>query len=208
MSPKFAAAIFLTMAVTSAPAYACTMTQGSQVINPPNFQNTDPAWSVVNNATFTVGGGTAKVTVPGQQWGGVVYGGAFVDTGDVCVDIVLSADPNSGAGIVFGDTSNATYMIEIWASGEADVAEWTPEGWLNPVAEVASSLVKTGANASNDLRITWNGTSASAYINGQLFQTFPLAAFQGSKIGVEVESGGNNPTTVQFSNFSVTQIAK
>jgi hypothetical protein len=207
MSRKFATAVFLAMAVTSAPAYACTMTQGSQVISPPTFQIQDPAWSAINNGTFTVGGGVAKVTVPAQQWGGVVYGGAFVDTGDICVDFVLPADPNAGGGIVFGDTSAGIYMFEIWGSGEADVAEWTPEGWLNPVAEVASSLVKTGANASNDLRITWNGTSASAYINGQLFQTFPLAAFQGSKIGVEVESG-SNPATVQFSNLSVTQISK
>jgi hypothetical protein len=207
MSPKFATAVFLTIAVTSAPAYACTMTQGSQVINPPSFQNTDPAWTAINNGTFTIGGGTGKVTVPAQQWGGVVYGGAFVDTGDICVDAVLPADPNAGGGIVFSDTSGGIYMFEIWGSGEADVAEWTPEGWLNPVAEIASSLVKTGANASNDLRITWNGTSASAYINGQLFQTFPLTAVQGSKIGVEVESG-SNPATVQFSNLSVTQISK
>jgi hypothetical protein len=207
MSPKFATAVFLAMGVTAAPAYACTMTQGSQVISPPTFQNADPAWSAINNGTFTIGGGTAKVTVPAQQWGGVAYGGAFVDTGDVCVDLVLPADPNAGGGIVFSDTNAGIYMFEIWGSGEADVAEWTPEGWLNPVAEVASSLVKTGANASNDLRITWNGSSASAYINGQLFQTFPLAALQGSKIGVEVESG-SNPATVQFSNLSVTQISK
>jgi hypothetical protein len=210
MSPKFVTAVFLVMAATSAPAYACSMTQGSQVINPPSFQNPDPAWGPINSGTFTVGGGTAKVTVPAQQWGGMVYGGAFIDTGDVCVDIVLPSDNTAGAGIAFSDTNNGTYMFEIWGNGEADVAQWTPEGWLYPVAETASPAAKTGANATNELRITWNGTSASAYINGQLFQTFPLAAVQGSKLGLEVEAGSSQtaPTTAQFSNLSVTQIAK
>lgn len=206
MSLKFSTAVLVALAVSSAPAYACTMTQGSQVIDPPDLQNADPAWVAINNTTFDISGGTAKVTVPAQQWGGISYGGKFVDTGDICVNLVVP-DANSGGGIIFGDTEAGDYLFEIWGSGEADVAEFTTEGWLNPVAPVASSVIKTGANASNELRITWNGSTASAYINGQLFKTFPLSAFQGNKIGLAVE-GGNNSTTVQFSNLSVTAVSK
>jgi len=205
MSLKLTTAALLALAVSSAPAFACSMTQNSQVINPPNLTTTDPSWSAFNDATFTIGGGNATVTVPSNEWGGVVYGGKFVNTGDICVSVVINNDPNGGAGIIFGDTASDTFMFEIWANGQADVSDSNTQGWLSPVAEVASSLVKTGANASNELRITWNASSASAYINGQLFQTFPISAFQGSKIGLEVESGGGaNPTSAQFSNFSVT----
>jgi hypothetical protein len=204
MSLKFMAAALMALAVSSAPAYACSMTQGSQVINPPNFTVKDPAWSSINNGTFTIGGGNATISVPKTQWGGVVYGGKFIDTGDVCVSLVIP-DANSGAGIVFGDTESDTYMFEVWGSGQADVADFNTEGWLSPVAEVATPLVKTGANASNELRIVWNASSASAYINGQLFSTFPISGFQGSKIGLEVQADGPNATTsVQFSNLSVT----
>lgn len=203
MSLKFTTAALLALAVSSAPAYACSMSQSSQVINPPNFTVADPSWQPVNNGTFTIGSGNATVTVPAQQWGGVVYGGKFIDTGDVCVTLVIPTDPSSGAGIIFGDTESDTYMFEIWGSGQADVSDANTEGWLSPVAEVASSLVKTGANASNELRITWTASSASAYINGKLFNTFPISAFQGSKIGLVVE-GGANSTSVQFSNLSVT----
>jgi hypothetical protein len=206
MSLKLTTAALLALAVSSAPAFACSMTQGSQAINPPNLTDNDPAWAVFfPDTTFTIGGGNATVTSPSNEWAAVIYGGKFVNTGDICVSAVINNDPNGGAGIVFGDTNAGTYMFEIWANGEADVSEFTSQGWLNPVASVASSLVKTGANASNELRITWNASSASAYINGQLFKTFPVSAFQGSKIGLEVQSGGGaSPTSVQFSNFSVT----
>jgi hypothetical protein len=201
MSLKLTTATLFALAVTSAPVYACSMTQSSQVINPPNFTVTDPSWSAINNATFNISGGNATVTVPAQQWGGVAYGGKFVDSGDICVSLVVPAD--GGGGIIFGNTETDTYMFEIWGNGQADVADSTNEGWLSPVAEVASSLIKTGTNASNELRITWNATSASAYINGKLFNTFPLSAFQGNKIGLAVE-GGANSAAVQFSNLSVT----
>jgi hypothetical protein len=209
MSLKFATAALLAAAFGSAPAYACSMTQGSPAISPPSFQNADPAW-LTNNGTFTVGGGTAKLAVPGpNQWGYVVYGGAFINTGDICVQVVLP-DANTGAGIVFGDTEAGDYMFEIWGNGEADVSEWTPQGWLSPVAGVTSPLVKTGANATNELRITWSATSASAYINGQLFQTFPVSAFQGNKIGFEVQNGdqATTPVTVSFSSLSITQVSQ
>jgi hypothetical protein len=204
MSLKFTTAALLALAVTSAPAYACSMTQGSQAINPPNLTDNDPAWQA-SNTTLTIGGGNATVTAPSGEWSWVIYGGKFVNTGDICVSMVVSNDPNGGGGIIFSDTNAATYMFDVWANGYADVSEFTSDGWLNPVAEVASSLVKTGANASNELRITWNASSASTYINGQLFKTFPVSAFAGSKIGLEVQSGGGtNPTSAQFSNFSVT----
>lgn len=204
MSLKLTAAALLALTVSSAPTFACSMTQSSQVISPPNFTIADPAWQALNNGTFTITGGNANVAVPAQQWGGVIYGGKFIDTGDVCVNVVLPNDPNSGAGIIFGDTETDTYMFEIYASGQADVSDATNEGWLSPVAEVASSLIKTGANASNELRITWNASSASAYINGQLFKTFPVSAFQGNKIGLVVESVGTSSESVQFGNLSVT----
>jgi hypothetical protein len=199
---KLATAVFVAVAVTSAPAFAC---MGPTVIFQDSFQTLDPAWASIFDGTIAASGGQAQVTVPAGEIGGAYYGNKFVDSGDFCVDMV-SSDPTTAGGIVFGFTSDGWYQFEAGDNQQAAVTQITDEGQLSPVSWRAAPALKTGANVTNTLRVTWKGTSASTYINGQPFVTFNIPAFQGSKIGLIIDNGGSVPMTYNFSNLKVTNV--
>jgi hypothetical protein len=202
MSLKLATAVLVAVAVTSGPAFAC---MGPTVIFQDSFQTVDPAWAPIFAGTFAVSAGKMQLTAPSEQYAGVNYGNKFVDSGDYCVDMV-SPDPTTAGGIVFGYTDGGWYQFEVGDNQQAAVLNVTSEGQLLPVSWRAAPALKTGANVTNTLRVTWKGTSASTYINGQLFATFNIPAFQGTKIGLIIDNGASAPVTYQFSNLKVTNV--
>lgn len=206
MSVKFATAVFLAAAITSSPAFAC---KGPTVIYQDNFQSADPAWSAPFGGTPVISGGQAQVTAQPGDFNVYVYEGTFVDSGDYCVTVTgpTLSDPTSAlGGVAFGfDNNGDFYAFLVREDGQATVYRNQNGGWLTPVAMRAAPALKTGT-ASNTLRVTWKGTTASAFINDQPFINFTIQAFKNSMIALYAEADGNAPATYSFSNLNVTTV--
>ena len=208
MPLRLATAVLLAVAVTSGPAFAC---KGPTLIFADNFQSADPAW----HGELAVSGGHANVAAIPNQFAGAFYGGEFIDSGDYCVNMVgptLQDQTAIRGGMVFGFTDVENfYAFLAEEDGKATVIrKLNGQPPLSPVAMRAAPALKTGANVTNTLRITWDGTSASAYINDQPFITFNLPqALQNTMIGLDVENdtaSGSSPIAYTFSNLKVTNV--
>ena len=203
MSIKFVTAVLVAVAVASGPALAC---KGPTLIFSDNFQSVDPAW-VQQFGKLTIGGGKAQLSSEPGKYANADYEGSFVNSGDACVDVTAPTvkDPTTIlAGIMFGFTDYSNfYAFVLRGDGQASVVRLQNGGWLTPVPVRAAPGAKTGANAVNTLRVTWNGTSgaAAAYVNDQSFINFKIQPFTNGTFGLYAEPEGN---TYQFSNAKVT----
>jgi hypothetical protein len=204
---RFSAAL-VALAILGSPALAC---MGPNVLFADNFQTADPGW----HGEIAVANGNANVTYPGQfNLGVAFYGAKFIDSGDACVDMVGPvSNPNNSptngmrGGIIFGFTDiDNFYVFQAGNDGKALVFELQNGGYLTPVAPRAAPSFQTGANATNNLRITWKGASASAYINNQPFITFKINALQNSMIGFWAANDGDTPVVYKFNNLKVTDV--
>jgi hypothetical protein len=206
---KFATAVVLAVAATTGQAFAC---MGPTVIYSDNFQQANPAWAGPPN-TLVISGGVAQLTPPQGDWTITGYTGAAIDTGDMCADMVSPTVPDQSqavGGLVFGlDASSSSidyYSLQIEEDGYVTVARWQNSAWANPLPWKAAPMVKTGPNATNNLRVTWKGTTGTAYINGQSVGTFTMQPVQNTLIGF-FGQGDASPTagaTWKFSNLKVT----
>jgi hypothetical protein len=138
----------------------------------------------------------------------------FVDSGDACVDVLsptVAAPVQAAAGLIFGaDQTGNFYVFAVEEDGQAAVLQNQNGTWVYPVAWRAAPALTSGGNVTNTLRVTWKGTSASAYINGQPFVTFDIPASKNTTFGIWCEGDpGTNPTAgaiYQFSNLKVTNV--
>jgi len=209
MNFKFAASIVAAMAIGSSPAFAC---KGPTTLLADNFQTVDPAWGLGDG--LAISGGKATVTInAGGTLNYMNYEGQFFDTADVCVDMVgpsVSDQTTALGGIMFGLTNSGYYLFLVEEDGKAEIARNQNGGWLTPVTMRAAPSLKTGANVTNTLRITYKGNSASAYINDTLFITFNLPqAFQNTQIALYGENdaqSGAPAINYTFSNLNITNI--
>jgi len=236
MSSIPAGIFFLVAVIVSGPAVACT---GPGVIFEDNFQSANPAWDSGPSAIpitpavpiLSIASGQAKLTPPPGSFALAVYDAQFFPDDrnpnfDACVDISgpqVADASQAAAGIVFGQSAAGFYVFAMEEDGQAAVAQFQqqPFGWSYPVPWRPAASLKTGANASNTLRVTLspNGTpgkaavsySAVVYINGSEFAALTLPSFQGGKLGLwdEGDPGANPVTgaTWSFSNLRVTNAA-
>ena len=209
MRLKLAAGVIAAMAIGSSPAFAC---KGPTTLFADNFQTVDPAWALADG--LAISNGAATVTA---QAGGTLnylnYEGNFFDNADVCVNVVgpTVSDPTTAlGGIMFGLGNNGYWLFLVEEDGKAQIVRNVNGGWLTPVTMRAAPSLKTGANVSNTLRVTYKGTTASAYINDTLFVTFSIQqAFQNTQIGLYAENdaqSGAAPITYTFSNLDITNV--
>jgi hypothetical protein len=186
---------------------------GPTVLFADNFQIADPAW----HGEITVSGANANVTYPaGNNYGVAFYGGKFIDSGDLCVDVVapvadLNGKPivnNYHGGIIFGFNDIDNYFAFIVSNdGTAKIFEAVNGGYLTFVTGLPAPSLLTAPNSKNTLRVTWNGNTASTYINSQPVYTFTkLPAFHNSMVGFYADSDSGVPLTYQFGNLKVTNV--
>jgi hypothetical protein len=234
MSWRLTAAL-VALAVASDPAFAC---MGPTVIYQDDFQSANPSWDIrpsqipipVDFQVLSIAGGVAKLTPLAGEFAVAVYGDQFFPNSqfpsfDACVDVSSPsvADPSqAAAGIAFGE-NNSTGSFYVFAAeedGQAAVAQfqWRPFGWSYPVPWQAAQGLKSGANASNTLRVTVTpagagatGSNATFYVNGVKFATLALPSLQGTKLGLWAEGDpGPNPVagaSWSFSNLKITDVA-
>jgi hypothetical protein len=226
-------AIVLVLAVMSGPALAC---MGPTVIFQDNFQTANPAWDTSPSGIpittsvpiLSIAGGQAKLTPPPGAFAVAVYDSQFFPSSkfpsfDACVDITSPsvADPSqAAAGIVFGETAGPGFFVfAMEEDGQVAVAQLQqqPYGWSYLVPWQAAVNLKTGANASNTLRVTIGpaggtatGNSGTAYVNGVKIATLALPSIQGAKLGLwgEGDPGMNSVSgaTWTFSNLKITNL--
>lgn len=205
---------FVTM-VAAGPALAC---KGATSLLRDDFSELDPAWNLVftDAPALSVNGGKLQLKSNPSNLGVVTYEGDFFPAADACVTITSPsvrdpADLWAGLLLVMGDGS---WMIpRIHLDGTASVTRASGTGWLNPVPARKFAAVKTGANATNTLRVVWSGppprgstaaadSNVSFFINDQAFIKFKATPNADRKIGLSTVSEGN---TFQFSNLAITQ---
>jgi hypothetical protein len=233
MSLRLTAAL-VALAIASDPAFAC---MGPTVIYQDDFQSANPAWDTnltisqkpLDFAVLSIAGGAAKLTAPVGDFSIAVYGGQFFPNSqfpsfDACVDVTNPsvADPSqAAAGIAFGQNNSAGfYVFAAEEDGQAAVAQFQPQtiGWSYLAPWQTVQGLKTGANASNTLRVTVTpagagatGSSATFYVNGVKFATLSLPSFSGTKLGLWAEGDpGPNPVTGatwSFSNLKITNVS-
>jgi hypothetical protein len=225
-------AIVLGLAVTSGPALAC---MGPTVIFQDNFQTANPAWDTSPSGIpitpsvpiLSIGGGQAKLTPPPGDFAAAVYDSQFFPNSqfpnfDACVDITspsVADASQAAAGIVFGQTASGFFVFAMEEDGQVAVAQLQqqPYGWSYLVPWQAAPNLKTGANASNTLRVTVGpvggaatGNGGTVYVNGVKFATLALPSIQGAKLGIwgEGDPGVNSISgaTWAFSNLKITNL--
>lgn len=215
MSLRLATALLVAMVVASSRAFACG---GATLLS---FQTGDPSWEVDQQGTeevqgtLSISGGFALLTPLPGDFTFADYQGNFFDSADACVDVLSPtvADPSqAAAGIMFGETEDDFYVFAAEEDGQAAVLQYQNDTnvWLYPVPWRAAPALKKGANVTNSLRVTWKGTTGTAYINGQQFATFTIPAFDGTVFGLWCEGDPDvNPiigATYRFSNLTLNNV--
>ena len=150
----------------------------------------------------------------GRQAGrlGVVFyeGGSFGDI-DICVDVTIPETRDrreARGGLAFWAVKGrGFYVFEVTPDGRAGIGQFqggmrsSPPGPLKKVEDL-----KTEAGASNTLRITLKGATATAYINDKPFETFEGQPPRGGGlIGFFGRSEAQVPNVWTFANVKVTK---
>jgi hypothetical protein len=185
---RFAAGFFVAAALVSAPARAC---MGPTVLFSDDFQQPSDAWQTLRGDRLDISGGALAFTPNGGAFGVAIYTAQSMDSGDACVSIttppVLIHPASSWAGIVFGlkpdsnDQASGYYALLVSPSGNAIMLESRAGHHSAKLAPMPA--IKTGSDAVNMLRVTWNGASGQAYVNGQPFGQFDIAALKDTLFG-------------------------
>ncbi|MEA2903710.1 MAG: hypothetical protein QOI12_1097 [Alphaproteobacteria bacterium] len=201
MSLKFLSGVVVALAIAATPALAC---KGRNVVLADDFSKEDPAWSRVFGE-FAITGG--KATLKGEPGfiAMAAYEGEFFDAGDGCIDVTF---PDGGrqipgiGGFAFGITDKDNfYAMFVNADGVAGILRLSKGKWLQPVPARKSDALKTGAGATNTLRITLKGTAATTYINDKPFAQINVPTIAGTKMGMYAEPEG---LVWQFDNVKIT----
>jgi hypothetical protein len=215
---KVAALFLVAAALGASPAGAC---MGPNVLVSDNFQSLDPAWTLdprLDNpgTTFSVAKGYALLTALVGDYAAASYESAFFDSADACVEVISPAVADASqaaAGIMFGESQAGDfYVFAVEEDGKAAILHYQSETqvWDSPLPWRAVPGLKTGANVTTTLRVTWSGTSVTAFINGAQLATVQTPQFQNTMLGIWCEGDpGTNAmmgTTYQFANFKVTNV--
>ena len=137
-----------------------------------------------------------------------------MDAADACADVTTPAevaDPSKAiAGIVFGlslQTGNY-FVFAASAAGSAGVLNVLNGDIFAVTPFAATPAFKAGPNAVNTFRVTWKGTSATAYLNGQQVVTFTTPGFKNTLLGFYDQGAVNGrvAATWAFGNLKVTNV--
>ncbi len=200
------------------PASAC---KGAKVLFSDDFRVADPAWGI--DAAPSVGSiGFGKFTIAPTNsvadsgsittWTFLYSGSLFGDV-DICATIIFpntDAAKDQVAGIAFwgSDISNV-YKFNISPAGTASIVRRQNGKAIFPVAWRKADAVKVTPGATNTLRVTLNGTSASTYINDKLFITIKGQPPEGgAQIGFSAGNAEHASFPFVFTDLKVTDLPK
>jgi hypothetical protein len=182
------------LGLVSTQALAC---KGPNLQMTDDFSEVDEAWSPFFPALMKIDGGKLSISSDPGKFNAIVYEGSFFPAADVCVDVTTTGPTSrdalsGGAGLAFAITSYSDFFVfMVRPDGTGQISHLTNKGWLNPVPLKKSDAIKTGANAVNTLRVKYNKTGGTAYVNDKPFANFKIiGGADNSKIGFYTESEG------------------
>jgi hypothetical protein len=175
-----------------------------------NFSKPDPGWPSADNVKATPQGLVVKPPVNGSTW--VVNANYTMEGADLCITVAMPAtmpnpaneDTVGDVGAVFWKRDNDNYYLAaISPDGLAAISRSVGGQWTTIMEPTASSTIKTGANAVNEIEVETKGNSGVFYVNGTKVSEFHgQAPPDGGPPGLYAESGPAVTTWV----FSRVQI--
>lgn len=205
---KTVAGALVAISLAASPALAC---KGPNVLLEDNFSEADPSWAVYDKAVIE--DGALKITADAGYLNWIWYDGSTFDNADVCVDVTIPELKNAQTpvgGLIFLGADNANYYMA-WMSplGTVGVQRRVNSKWVNPVPARKAEM-KNKMGDSNTLRVTFEGTKATLYVNDKKVVDFKVQPPQGggARIGFIGESEAERANTWAFTNLKVTDVAK
>jgi hypothetical protein len=209
--PKLIAIVMLAIAAALAAAPIVNACEGDRVLLEDNFQRFSQRWGypdqfhTIRNGKFTIAPALnrsymASIDPPRQ---------GLVDM-DACVDVVLAQGgpqmTHTYGGLAFWVSHyNEFYELIIGPSGAFGVDLRLPDRRVMIVNFNPSTVVKSGVNQVNRLRVKIRGNSATLYINGvQVANITGQPPPRGGYVGLTAQSGPNTRDVYEFTNFKVT----
>jgi hypothetical protein len=201
----------LAIAAALAAAPIVNACEGDRVLLEDNFQRFSQRWGypdqfhTIRNGKFTIAPALnrsymASIDPPRQ---------GLVDM-DACVDVVLAQGgpqmTHTYGGLAFWVSHyNEFYELIIGPSGAFGVDLRLPDRRVMIVNFNPSTVVKSGVNQVNRLRVKIRGNSATLYINGvQVANITGQPPPRGGYVGLTAQSGPNTRDVYEFTNFKVT----
>jgi hypothetical protein len=162
-----------------------------------NFSKPDSGWPNADNVNATPQGLVVKPPINGSTW--VVNSNYTMDGADLCVTVMMPAtlpnpaneDTVGDVGAIFWKRDNDNYyLVAISPDGLAAVSRSVNGQWTTIMEPTASSAIKTGANAVNEIEVATKGNSGLFYINGtKIMDLHGQAPPDGGPPGIYAESG-------------------
>jgi hypothetical protein len=208
-SQVIVAAMLTIAALAAAPiVHAC---EGDRVLQEDNFQRFSQRWGypdqyhTIGNGRFTIAPGMGRSYMasldPPRE--------GLMDM-DACVDVAIAEGgpqmTHTYGGLAFWVSHyNQFYELIVGPSGAFAVDYRLPDRRIMIVNVLPSTLVKSGVNVVNRLRVKTRGNVATLYINGVQVANFTgQPPPRGGYVGLTAGSGPNTRDVYEFTNFKVT----
>jgi hypothetical protein len=194
------------------PSLAC---KGPKVIYSDDFTERDAGWFIpqadIDVGKAAIGDGRILVR-PDPERGYSVLNMAFglPTQTDICVKarIVESSDlTKSGFGLLFWAKGyDEYYLFQVIGNGNYYVSHWTERAWQGVTPTAAVRAFKQGLGEENVLRVVTKGQVVTMFVNDEQLARFRSPFPSGMvRAGFRASSLGNDPTAVEFRDFTVTE---
>lgn len=181
---------------------------GRDVLFEDKFDTLKTTWGDTGD-TFAISEGQLVVSPRSGTYLWRANTAGLYDDIDMCVTVmtVKGVDPASAiAGLVFWyEDVNDFYAIEIAPNGKASVWRRQRGKWLAQV-KWADAQVNAGDGATNEIRVTTVGDTATFTVNGAKFNTIMgMPPEKGQQVGVMAVSPESAAATFAFDDLRVTK---
>ena len=160
----FLTSAFLFIAASVQAGLAC---EGSEVVFEDVFTDDAGGWAVRDTVEVKDGQFVFKL-VPDDMQSNLNVTHTVVDA-DICSEAVWpdGEQPVLGAGLLFwGEDKKTYFQFGVLNNGRFWIARKQDGKWHTIAENIEASSIKTGAGASNTLRVTTKGNAVTFYING------------------------------------------
>ena len=159
---------------------------------------------------IAVGNGRVLARIDGERGNSIVnMAFGLPADADICVTarIVELTDLTKGSvGLVFwakGYEDN--YLLDIGGNGLYSIFHWTERAWQTITPPATAPAFKAGLGQDNLMRVLTKGQTVTLFLNDGQIAKFRAPAPTGLvKAGFRVTSHGQNSTSAEFRDFTVT----
>jgi hypothetical protein len=180
-----------------------------------DFQLEDPAWLALRRDANTVYYADGQLALNGSEgkYALVLYRPLHFKNFAICATLKSPSQlgvPDGGAmgGMAFWaeDTANF-YVAAVYTNGTYSIYRLVDNAWHQITARTGFEGIKSGASATNEVRVTASGNTATLYINGAKVQEFRGQPPKNpGMIGLYGGSNSNERNEWRVQNFAITDL--